>query len=153
MAKAKVMFLTHSNVTSGNVAMWGRVDPLAAAQSQAGNVTHVIKWSAWLLAKTPTLYTPSDPLAPWRAQASPDVVGFKKGTGTLPDPITVTRYSYEVLVFIVALTHWGRDKMAATSQTSFSNGFSSMKMFEFPLIFHWSLFLRVQLTIYQCWFG
>ena len=39
----KVMFLNHSNVTSGNVAMWGRVDPLAAAQSQAGNLTHDIK--------------------------------------------------------------------------------------------------------------
>ena len=55
MAKEKVMFLNHSNVTSGNVAILGRVDPLAAAQSQAGNLTHVIKWSAWLLAKTPTL--------------------------------------------------------------------------------------------------
>ena len=43
MAKEKVMFLNHSNVTSGIVAMWGRVDPLAAAHSQAGNLTHVIK--------------------------------------------------------------------------------------------------------------
>ena len=55
MAKEKVMFLNHSNVTSGNVAVWRRVDTLAAAQSQAGNLAHVIKWSAWLLAKTPAL--------------------------------------------------------------------------------------------------
>ena len=53
--KKMVMFRNHSNAKSGNVAMWGIVDPLAAAQSQAGNLTHVIKWSAWLLAKTPTL--------------------------------------------------------------------------------------------------
>ena len=45
------------------------------------------------------------------------------------------------------LTHWGRDKMDAISQTTCSSGFYWMKMFEFRLKFHWSLFLRVQLTI------
>ena len=45
------------------------------------------------------------------------------------------------------LTHWGRDKMAAVSQTTFSNAFSWLKILEFRLRFHWSLFLRVQLTI------
>ena len=49
----------------------------------------------------------------------------------------------------IPLTHWSWDKMAAFSQTTFSNAFSSMKMFEFRLQFHWSLFLRVQLTIFQ----
>ena len=49
------------------------------------------------------------------------------------------------------LTHLGRDKMAAVSQT-FSNAFSWMKMYEFRLKFHWSLFLRFQLTIFQHWF-
>ena len=38
------------------------------------------------------------------------------------------------------LTHWGRDKMPAVSQTAFSNGFSWMKIFQFRLQFHWSLF-------------
>ena len=47
------------------------------------------------------------------------------------------------------LTHWGRDKMAAISQTTHSNAFSWMKMYAFRLRFHWSLFLRVQLTIIQ----
>ena len=42
------------------------------------------------------------------------------------------------------LTHWGRDEMNNISQTTFSNVFSSMKMFEFWLKFHWSLFPRVQ---------
>ena len=47
------------------------------------------------------------------------------------------------------LTHWGRDKMDAISLTTCSSAFSWMKMFEFRLKFHWSLFLRVQLTIIQ----
>ena len=48
------------------------------------------------------------------------------------------------------LTYWG-DKMAAIFQTTFSNGFSWMKIYEFWLTFHWSLFLWVQLTIFQHW--
>ena len=50
------------------------------------------------------------------------------------------------------LTHWGRDKMAAIFQTTFWNGFSSMKMYEYRLKFHLSLFLRVKLTIFRHWF-
>ena len=50
------------------------------------------------------------------------------------------------------LTHWGRHKMAAVSQTTLSNAFSWMKMLEFRLRFHWSLFPRVQLIIIQHWF-
>ena len=45
-----------------------------------------------------------------------------------------------------------RQKMDAISQTTFSNEFSWMKIFEFRLKFHWSLFLRFQLTIFQHWF-
>ena len=43
-------------------------------------------------------------------------------------------------------------QMDAISQTTFSNAFSWMKMFEFRLKFHWSLFPRVKLTIFQHWF-
>ena len=50
------------------------------------------------------------------------------------------------------LTHWGRDQMAAFSQTTLSNAFSWMKILEFRLKFHWTLFLRVLLTIFQHWF-
>ena len=50
------------------------------------------------------------------------------------------------------LTHWGRDTMAAIFQTTFSNGFFWMQMYEFRLTFHWNLFLWVQLTIFQHWF-
>ena len=50
------------------------------------------------------------------------------------------------------LTHWGRDKMDAISQKTFSSAFSWLKMFEFQLKFHWSLFLGAQLAIFQHWF-
>ena len=45
------------------------------------------------------------------------------------------------------------DKMATFSQTVFSDAFSLIKSFLFGLTFPWSLFLRVQLTIAQHWFG
>ena len=48
-----------------------------------------------------------------------------------------------------SLTHLGWDKMAATLPTTFSNRFSWMKMYECWLKFHWCMFLRVQLTIFQ----
>ena len=50
------------------------------------------------------------------------------------------------------VTHWGRERMAAISQMTLSNAFSWMKIYEFWLKFHWSLFVRVQLTIFQHWF-
>ena len=53
---------------------------------------------------------------------------------------------------MTCLTHWGHDIMDAISQTTFSSAFSWMKMFEFRLKYHWNLFLRVQLTIFQHWF-
>ena len=58
----------------------------------------------------------------------------------------------KVICHITTLTHWGRDEMNNISQTTLSNVFSSMKMFEFRLKFHWSLFLRDQLIIFQHWF-
>ena len=53
--------------------------------------------------------------------------------------------------WVSSLTHWGRDKMTDISQTTFSNGFSWMKIYGFRLRFHWSLFLRFELTIFQHW--
>ena len=43
------------------------------------------------------------------------------------------------------LAHWGRDKMADISQRTLSKAFSWMKIYALRLIFHRSLFLRVQL--------
>ena len=39
--------------------------------------------------------------------------------------------------------------MVTILQTTFSNAFSRMKMYEFGLKFHCSLFLRIELTIFQ----
>ena len=70
---------------------------------------------------------------------------------------TFTPISYSVwftfhCVSDLPLTHWGQDKMDAILQMIFSSAFSWIKMFEFWLKFHWSLFLRVQLTLFQHWF-
>ena len=48
------------------------------------------------------------------------------------------------------LTSWGRDEMADIFQTTISNAYSWMKMYEFRL--KWSLFLMVQLKIVHHWF-
>ena len=50
------------------------------------------------------------------------------------------------------ITHWGPDNMAAIFQTTFSNAFFLMKMYWFQSRFHWSLFSRIQSTIFQHWF-
>ena len=51
------------------------------------------------------------------------------------------------------LMHWVRDEMAAVCQTTFSIAFSWMKMYDFRLRFHWSLFLIFKLTIIHHWFS
>ena len=43
-------------------------------------------------------------------------------------------------------------QMAAVSQTTLSTTFSWMKILEFRLRLHWSLFPRVKLTIFRHWF-
>ena len=75
---------------------------------------------------------------------------------TISQVTEVSKFGQKFLVnhipITYGLTHWGRDKMDAISQTPFSNVFSWIKMYEFRLRFHWSLFPRVQLTIFQHWF-
>ena len=72
---------------------------------------------------------------------------FQKKTTKKKQPDGVTNFADGT-----DLTHWGRDKMAANFLTTFSNAFSWMKMYRFRLRFHWSLFPRAQLTIFQHWF-
>ena len=48
-----------------------------------------------------------------------------------------------------ALTHSGRNKIGATLQTVFSNGFSRMKIFVCPFKLHWRLVSGVLLTIWH----
>ena len=53
---------------------------------------------------------------------------------------------------IADFTDWGRNKMAIILQMTFSNTFSSMKMFELCFRFHWHLFLGVHMEVSQYWF-
>ena len=50
---------------------------------------------------------------------------------------------------LIHLTHWGWDKITTIPQMPFLNIFSSKKIFEFWLRFHWGLF---QSTIFHPWF-
>ena len=50
-------------------------------------------------------------------------------------------------------TYWGRDKVDIISQTMLWNVYSSMEIFKFWLKCHWSLPIRVQLTILQHWYS
>ena len=61
----------------------------------------------------------------------------------LPEQPTEQTFELPVIWDAMTLTHWGRDKMDAISQTTFSNTFSWMKIFESWLEFHWSLFPSV----------
>ena len=60
-------------------------------------------------------------------------------------------YAYDLLQ-LNFLLYWDRVKMAPISQPTFLNAFSWMKMYEFLFKFHWGLFLRVRITIFQYWF-
>ena len=68
------------------------------------------------------------------------------GSGNGLSPVLCQAITFTSADRLVMLTHWGRDKMAAIFHTTYSNAFSWMKMYEFWLRFHWSLFLRVKLT-------
>ena len=57
-----------------------------------------------------------------------------------------------LICYCVNLTHLPLTKMASVSQTIYSDAFYRMQIFSFWLQFHWSVFLRVQLTITQHWF-
>ena len=94
--------------------------------------------SASLAAARPTARPPASPPArppgPWRQYpSSPEGWGVKRiwMDGWMDGWMDPCK-----------LTHWGRDQIDALSQTTFSNAFSWMKMNEFRLGFHWSLFLR-----------
>ena len=65
--------------------------------------------------------------------------------------LTIGRFAIEFLFSteVVMLTHWGQDKMSASSQTIISNALSWKKMYAFRIVFHCNLFLRFQLTIHQ----
>ena len=70
----------------------------------------------------------------------------------------ICSYSNTILVprcFIIRSLHW-KHWVTTPRQNHFAddilNAFSWMKMYEFSLGFHWRLFLRFHLTIFQHWF-
>ena len=65
---------------------------------------------------------------------------------------TTSHYLINVVPNLYWVIHRGQNKMGNIFQTTFSNAFSWMKMYEFHFRFHWILFLRFQLTISQHWF-
>ena len=90
-----------------------------------------------------------DPVKQW-ARASADMVliqFLQDVTITAPKGL-ICNDTVMMTTSQIVLTHWGGDKMAVIFQTTFTNAFSCMKMYEFWLKFHWSWFLRVQLTIH-----
>ena len=67
----------------------------------------------------------------------------------IPKNLQKVLLCFFVMVALWLVIHWSWDKMDAISQTTLSKAFSWMKMLEFLLTFHSSLFQRVPLTISQ----
>ena len=89
----------------------------------------------------------------WQQSQYPITHMWRQDTGVISCKYKVGPMHYLCqAVCNVILTHWGRDKIDAISQTTFSNAFSWMKMNEFRLGFHWSLFPRFESTIFHQWF-
>ena len=79
-------------------------------------------------------------------------LGREQGTGLYCYGMISLQITYR-LTYTASLTHLPLDKLATILQTIFSKAYSCMKSLAFWLKFHWSLFLRVQLTITQHSFG
>ena len=70
----------------------------------------------------------------------------RRNTRSIMRHVTLAAINWTTLLVHHLLTHWGRDKMAAISQTTLSNHFSLMKMFEFRLRFVQMMAWRRQAT-------
>ena len=93
--------------------------------------------------------------ATWQSHSGDEVWFQYTSMGPAQEALStchMTPWQANDTLIMIELTNWGWDKMATVSKTTFSNAFSWMKMYEFWLKSHWSLFLNVQLTILQHWF-
>ena len=64
--------------------------------------------------------------------------------GFVPMHFTHVASGYSTVTWaIIRWTHRGRDKMAANFQTTFSNAYLWIKIYEFRLILYWRLFLKL----------
>ena len=82
----------------------------------------------------------------WRSVMQIDKVSQEPARLRMLAPFHGTFFSHWKFI-VQCLTHWGRDKMDAILQTTFSNAFSWMKMHEFRLRFLWSLFLSFLVSL------
>ena len=67
-------------------------------------------------------------------------------------PVLLSTCIFRYQHITIGINCWGRDEIDAILQTTFSNAFLWMKMYEFRLGFHWHLFLWFELKIFQHWF-
>ena len=106
------------------------------------NVCILIEISLKFVPKGPTNNNPAlFQMMAWR----------RPGDKPLSEPMMVSSLTH----ICVTRPQWVntlRSRKNGRQFADFSNAFYWMKMFVFWLKFHWSLFLRVQLTIYQHWF-
>ena len=65
--------------------------------------------------------------------------------------VCFTAFLYQSVVLLSINTLRPR-KVAISFQRTFSNAFSWKKIYKFGLKFHWSFFLRVQLTMFHHWY-
>ena len=116
-----LMVIFHLSCSRGYFPFWSLMLKSAKVHSQWPTVTHKNKKFCW------------------------------KATTKLPQyshewvPKIAITWHNNTLIWMsdwLSLTNWSRDKMAAIFQTTCSNAFSWMKMFEFWLQFHWTLFSR-----------
>ena len=71
---------------------------------------------------------------------------MKLNTSASPRSLSLMEVCMKRFRVLIELTHGSRDKMAAISQTTFSNAFSWIKMFQFWIKFRWSC--SIHLTIF-----
>ena len=147
-----------------NMGIWCIFRAVAAREKYPGFILlhcSISQWHYWVTASI-TIKITVKIRCQWYAQH--DNIMFKTAMERAPHHSAITHHTDTLAgqlacnslitrdqgaIYWHWLTHWGRDKMDAISQTPFSNAFALMKIFEFQLEFHWSLFLRVQLTIFQ----
>ena len=103
--------------------------------------------NVWILLKISLKFVPKGPIK--NIPSLVQVMAWRRpGDKPLSEPMMVSLLTH----ICVARPHLPLGKMAAFPQTIYSTAFSRMRSVVLWLKFHWSLFIRVQLTITQHWF-
>ena len=104
----------------------------------------------WIESMTISIIAPS-PFIPASPENYISYFSIIPDTGIIIQNRAINRQEVQEIDLIVEVKNAfqliNRNKMAAIAQTTFSNKFSWMKMYQFRLRFHWNLFLRFESTI------